>query len=189
MKALEKDRNRRYETANGLAPDVQRYLDDEPVLACPPSAGYRLRRSCGGTPGRCWRPPCCCLALVGGIIGTTWGMLRATGAEAEAVNEAEQKEHALADGAASDAGCQDQLVRGIVAPGPRGACEWPPRSAFRGTQGDPPGRPDPRDAGSCAPKPLPPWSCRTWKSPRNGTAFRRAPLAWPSTPTSSVLPG
>src|SRR5438105_7220065 len=44
MKALEKDRNRRYETANGLAADVQRYLHDEPVQACPPSAGYRLRK-------------------------------------------------------------------------------------------------------------------------------------------------
>ncbi|HME91884.1 MAG TPA: serine/threonine-protein kinase, partial [Myxococcaceae bacterium] len=44
MKALEKDRNRRYETANGFAADVQRYLADEPVLACPPSAGYRLRK-------------------------------------------------------------------------------------------------------------------------------------------------
>ena len=44
MKALEKDRNRRYETANGFAMDVQRYLADEPVQACPPSAGYRLRK-------------------------------------------------------------------------------------------------------------------------------------------------
>jgi WD40 repeat protein/serine/threonine protein kinase len=44
MKALEKDRNRRYETANGFAADVQRYLADEPVQACPPSAGYRLRK-------------------------------------------------------------------------------------------------------------------------------------------------
>jgi serine/threonine protein kinase len=44
MKALEKDRNRRYETANGFAMDVQRYLADEPVLACPPSASYRLRK-------------------------------------------------------------------------------------------------------------------------------------------------
>jgi tetratricopeptide (TPR) repeat protein len=44
MKALEKDRNRRYETANGFAMDVQRYLADEPVLACPPSVGYRLRK-------------------------------------------------------------------------------------------------------------------------------------------------
>jgi serine/threonine protein kinase len=44
MKALENDRSRRYETANGFALDVQRYLADEPVQACPPSAGYRLRK-------------------------------------------------------------------------------------------------------------------------------------------------
>src|SRR5438132_996878 len=44
MKCLEKDRNRRYETANGFAEDLQRYLADEPVEACPPSAGYRLRK-------------------------------------------------------------------------------------------------------------------------------------------------
>jgi serine/threonine protein kinase len=42
MKALEKDRNRRYESASALAADVQRYLHDEPVLACPPSAWYRF---------------------------------------------------------------------------------------------------------------------------------------------------
>jgi hypothetical protein len=42
MRALEKDRNRRYETANGFAQDVQRYLADEPVQACPPSASYRF---------------------------------------------------------------------------------------------------------------------------------------------------
>src|SRR4026209_1853842 len=42
MKPLEKDRNRRYETANGFAADVQRYLNDEPAQACPPSAGARL---------------------------------------------------------------------------------------------------------------------------------------------------
>ncbi len=40
MKALEKDRNRRYATANGLAADLRRYLDDEPVLACPASVWY-----------------------------------------------------------------------------------------------------------------------------------------------------
>src|SRR5436309_4875422 len=44
MKTLEKDRNRRYETANGFAADVQRYLSDEPVQACPASAGYRFRK-------------------------------------------------------------------------------------------------------------------------------------------------
>jgi serine/threonine protein kinase len=44
MKALEKDRNRRYETASGFAQDLQRYLDHEPVRACPPSAIYRFRK-------------------------------------------------------------------------------------------------------------------------------------------------
>jgi tetratricopeptide (TPR) repeat protein len=44
MKALEKDRSRRYETPGAFAADVQRYLHDEPVLACPPSAAYRFRK-------------------------------------------------------------------------------------------------------------------------------------------------
>jgi tetratricopeptide (TPR) repeat protein len=44
MKALEKDRDRRYESASAFAADVQRYLNDEAVEACPPSAGYRLRK-------------------------------------------------------------------------------------------------------------------------------------------------
>ena len=44
MKSLEKDRGRRYETANGFAMDVQRYLAGETVHAVPPSAGYRLRK-------------------------------------------------------------------------------------------------------------------------------------------------
>src|SRR5207253_6706293 len=44
MKTLEKDRDRRYETAKDFAADVLRYLNDEPVLACPPSVGYRLRK-------------------------------------------------------------------------------------------------------------------------------------------------
>jgi serine/threonine protein kinase/Tfp pilus assembly protein PilF len=44
MTALEKDRSRRYESASAFAADVQRYLSDDPVLACPPSAWYRLRK-------------------------------------------------------------------------------------------------------------------------------------------------
>jgi serine/threonine protein kinase/Flp pilus assembly protein TadD len=52
MKALEKDRARRYETANGFAADIERYLSDEPVLACPPSAAYRLRKFARRNKGR-----------------------------------------------------------------------------------------------------------------------------------------
>jgi WD40 repeat protein/serine/threonine protein kinase len=44
MKCLEKDRNRRYLTASSLAADIERYLSDEPVQACPPSSWYRFRK-------------------------------------------------------------------------------------------------------------------------------------------------
>src|SRR6202022_551068 len=44
MKALEKDRNRRYETASAFAADVQRHLDDKPVEARPPSSLYKFRK-------------------------------------------------------------------------------------------------------------------------------------------------
>ena len=44
LKCLEKDRGRRYQAASGLARDLEHYLADEPVEACPPTAGYRLRK-------------------------------------------------------------------------------------------------------------------------------------------------
>jgi tetratricopeptide (TPR) repeat protein len=52
MKALEKERSRRYEAANEFAMDLQRYLDDEHVLACPPSGAYRLRKFVRRNKGR-----------------------------------------------------------------------------------------------------------------------------------------
>ena len=82
MKALEKDRNRRYETANSFAADVQRYLNDETVQACPPSAAYKLRKFVRRNKRTVLAASLVLLALVVGIIGTTWGMLRATDAEA-----------------------------------------------------------------------------------------------------------
>src|SRR5207245_485529 len=88
LKALDKDRNRRYETANAFAADVQRYLNDEPVQACPASMSYRLRKLVRRNKGPVLAAALVALALVGGIIGTTWGMLRATDAEADAVAEA-----------------------------------------------------------------------------------------------------
>jgi WD40 repeat protein/serine/threonine protein kinase len=63
LKALEKDRNRRYETAAGLAMDLQRYLADEPVQACPPSAWYRLRKFVHRN-----RRALATLALLGGML-------------------------------------------------------------------------------------------------------------------------
>jgi serine/threonine protein kinase len=83
MKALEKDRDRRYETANGLARDIQRYLADEPVQACPPSAGYRLRKFVRRNKGPVLAATTIFLVLLGGIVGTTWGMLTAKAAAKE----------------------------------------------------------------------------------------------------------
>jgi tetratricopeptide (TPR) repeat protein len=92
MKALDKDRSRRYETANALARDVQRYLADEVVEARPPSAGYRLRKFVRRHKGRVMAASLVLLALVAGIIGTTWGLVRAKAANAQAQKRLEQIE-------------------------------------------------------------------------------------------------
>jgi serine/threonine protein kinase len=96
MKALEKDRTRRYETANAFAADVLRYLNDEPVEASPPSASYRIRKFT-----RKHRGPVMALAsimaiLVLGIGGTTWGLFRAQRAEQVADVSKQQAVQALA---------------------------------------------------------------------------------------------
>jgi serine/threonine protein kinase/tetratricopeptide (TPR) repeat protein len=92
MKALEKDRTRRYETANGLAHDVQRYLHDEPVEACLPSAGYRLRKLVRRHRGPALAGALVLLAMLTGIIGTTWGLIRA-----QQARQAEAAQRALAE--------------------------------------------------------------------------------------------
>jgi tetratricopeptide (TPR) repeat protein len=74
MKALEKDRTRRYETANGFAMDVQRYLADEPVVACPPSAGYRLRKFARRNRGRLAVAAVLGVALLA-VVGVTAGSI------------------------------------------------------------------------------------------------------------------
>jgi serine/threonine protein kinase len=69
MKALEKDRNRRYETANSLAADLRRYLDDEPVQACPPSAWYRLRKFARRNRAALAVASVVAASLVAGVVG------------------------------------------------------------------------------------------------------------------------
>ncbi|HUR52982.1 MAG TPA: serine/threonine-protein kinase, partial [Gemmataceae bacterium] len=81
LKALEKDRTRRYETANSLAADVQRYLAGEPVAAHPPTAVYRLKKFLRRNRGPVTAAALVLLALVGGIVGATLGLVRALDAE------------------------------------------------------------------------------------------------------------
>jgi serine/threonine protein kinase/tetratricopeptide (TPR) repeat protein len=81
MKALDKDRNRRYETANGLALDVHRYLADEPVQACPPSAAYRLRKLVRRHQGAVTVAALILVLVLAGAAVSTWQAIRATLAE------------------------------------------------------------------------------------------------------------
>jgi eukaryotic-like serine/threonine-protein kinase len=89
MKALEKDRNRRYETANGLARDIDRYLNDEPVEASSPGTGYRLRKFVRRNRGPVLAVSLLLVALAGGVVGTTLGLVRAEQARRAAGKRAE----------------------------------------------------------------------------------------------------
>jgi serine/threonine protein kinase/WD40 repeat protein len=81
MKCLEKDRTRRYETANGLAADLKRHLAHEPVTARPPSRGYRFQKAFRRNRLAFSAAATVIAALVTGIGVSTWEMIRATHAE------------------------------------------------------------------------------------------------------------
>jgi WD40 repeat protein/serine/threonine protein kinase len=93
MKALEKDRQRRYDTASGLAMDVQRYLAGDAVIAAPPSSTYRMRKFVRRHRGTVVAVAVLFLVLVIGVLGTTLGMVaerRAKVREMLARNEASE---------------------------------------------------------------------------------------------------
>lgn len=108
MKCLEKDRNRRYETAVGLARDIERYLQDEPVHACPPSALYRMRKFARRHKATVLTVATVFLLLIGGIAGTTWGLMRA-----ENAREAEMKERVRAENALKKAAREAAVAAAI----------------------------------------------------------------------------
>jgi WD40 repeat protein len=85
MKALEKDRTRRYETANGFGADILRHLTNEPVLAAPPDRAYRMRKFVRKNRGAMIAVSLVLLALVGGMVGTSLGLLEARRQEGLAV--------------------------------------------------------------------------------------------------------
>jgi serine/threonine protein kinase len=76
MKAMEKDRVRRYETANGLAMDVHRHLNNEPVAACPPSWAYRLQKLVRRNRVVFIAGSAVTIALVVGMSTSTWLFLK-----------------------------------------------------------------------------------------------------------------
>ena len=91
MKALEKDRGRRYETANGLALDIQRHLNNEPVMARPPSRFYRLEKLVRRNRGVFAAGGAVAAALVIGLGASTWMFLRERAAHHRALAAEQQQ--------------------------------------------------------------------------------------------------
>jgi serine/threonine protein kinase len=93
MKCLEKDRSRRYETANGLAMDIRRHLHDEAVTACPPGQLYKLQKLVRRNKLACTAAACVMGALVVGLAASLWQAGRAEREATRAQNEAERAQN------------------------------------------------------------------------------------------------
>ena len=105
MKALEKDRSRRYETANGLAQDVERYLAGEPVTAAPPSTSYRIKKFIRRNRTSVIAASLITMAVFLGLIGTSSGMVWALSqkSRAEKAEAAQRVAKAEAEDRANEA--------------------------------------------------------------------------------------
>jgi len=100
MKCLEKDRTRRYETANGVAMDLKRYLSQEPVVARPPSAIYRFQKFARRNKLAFAAGSAVAIALCLGVVASTWQAVRATHERRIADHE---REHAQTEAKRADA--------------------------------------------------------------------------------------
>ena len=89
-------RDRRYESADGLARDIQQYLPNEPVEARPASTTYRLKKLFVRNKGKVLTTGLMLISLVGGIIGTTLGLFEAWKQKGIAVTQAKVAEKARA---------------------------------------------------------------------------------------------
>ena len=201
LKCLEKDRGRRYQAASGLARDLEHYLADEPVEACPPTAGYRLRKFARKYRTALVTAAAFAILLVAGVVVSTWQAVRATSAERVAKRaELEANQQRLAAEAAKqagpgskDRGTTDTARRGSSrrvcvrdGAGPaclgREQCRPRPRIARRATHGG--GRQKPAWVRVVLPVPLVPsrradprrpcrLGRRAWRSARTASAWRR----------------
>ena len=95
LKALEKDRTRRYDTATALGKDVQRYLNGDAVEACPPTLGYRLRTAYRRNRAAVWVATAFALLLCAAVTFSSWLAVKATRAEAAAVAESDRTHEAF----------------------------------------------------------------------------------------------
>ncbi len=130
MKSLEKERSRRYETANGLVRDIERFLNDEAVEACPPSRIYQVKKYLKKHKLQTIASFAVFLAMGVGTAAASWGWFQATEAEksvlkslADVTKERDAKKEALSRESAalaSEAAQRDlaerELIEGILRP-------------------------------------------------------------------------
>ena len=121
MKALEKDRVRRYATAHALALDVERHLHGEAVLAGPPSGLYRVKKLINRHRGPFLSAAAVVLALVIGIIGTSWALLQARRAERQAAASAAEARRQTAIAESVNAFLNRDLLAAVAPSARRGA--------------------------------------------------------------------
>ncbi|HWX20208.1 MAG TPA: serine/threonine-protein kinase [Candidatus Binatia bacterium] len=114
MKCLEKDRTRRYETANGLAMDLQRHLKSEPVVARPPSNLYRFQKLVRRNKLAFAAAGAVVLALVLGTTGSTWEAIRARRAERAQGRLREEAERARTGEAKQRAAAEEHLYNALL---------------------------------------------------------------------------
>ncbi len=97
LKAIEKDRARRYESASAFAQDIERHLKSEPVNAAAPSAVYKLRKFIQRNKGPMAAAAAIVVLLFAGTAISTWQAIRATHAEASESHRADNERHAKDD--------------------------------------------------------------------------------------------
>jgi serine/threonine protein kinase/WD40 repeat protein len=118
MKALEKDRTRRYETASNFAADVRRFLAEEPIEARPPSAWYRFRKMARRNRVVLTTTSVVAAALLVGTVFSIWQAVRATRAEREAIvqrDDATEQRNAATEKRQEAETAREQLRRTLYA--------------------------------------------------------------------------
>jgi WD40 repeat protein len=111
MKCLEKDRTRRYDTANGLAADLKRHLSSEPVIARPPSAAYRVQKFVRRNKAGVIAAALVTLLLVAGVVGTSLGLVRARREQSKAMGAARLARTASAEAQNARAISEDNAAK------------------------------------------------------------------------------
>src|SRR5262245_9041864 len=114
MKCLEKDRARRYDTANGLAMDIKRHLDNEPVVARPPSKLYEFQKTVQRHKVGFAATAAIIVALAVGVVTSMWQAVRATHAELEQVRLRQQADNARGRAETAERDTKQQLYTALL---------------------------------------------------------------------------